>query len=164
MLHVPFIDELHLTSDRASDPTHVNPLEALVVVAGRMCFAAIFILGGLGHFLNYSGEVAYAQSMGVPMADLLVPVAGAMILIGGLSVLLGYWARLGALLIVAFLVPVTLIMHRFWGLTDAMQAANQTAHFLKNVSMLGGALLVMYFGPGPFSLDRETDTTIPRMP
>lgn len=162
MLHIPFISDLHLASARASDPTHVSPMEALIVVTGRICFATIFIISGLNHLLNYAGMVQYAVSAGVAFPDLMVPLTGTMILCGGLMVLLGLWARLGALLLVAFLVPTTLIMHRFWGLTDTTEVANQMAHFLKNVGLLGAALLMLYFGPGPLSLDKETLTSPPR--
>jgi putative oxidoreductase len=72
---------------------------------------------------------------------------------GGLSILLGYRAKLGAWLIVLFLVPVSLMMHKFWMVPDPMMAQIQMILFMKNVSMLGGALLISQFGAGPFSLD-----------
>jgi len=72
---------------------------------------------------------------------------------GGLSILLGYRAKLGAWIIVLFLIPVTLMMHKFWTVTDPMMAQIQMILFMKNVSMLGGALLISQFGAGPFSLD-----------
>jgi putative oxidoreductase len=66
---------------------------------------------------------------------------------------LGYRAKLGAWLIVLFLIPVTLMLHKFWLVTDPMMAQIQMILFMKNVSMLGGALLISQFGAGPFSLD-----------
>ena len=72
---------------------------------------------------------------------------------GGLSVLLGYRAKLGAWLIVVFLVPVTLMMHNFWAVHDPVMAQMQMVMFMKNISILGGALLISQFGAGPFSLD-----------
>jgi len=74
-------------------------------------------------------------------------------LAGGLSILLGYRAKLGAWLIALFLIPVTLMMHKFWAVTDPMMAQMQMAMFMKNLSMLGGALLITQFGSGPLSLD-----------
>ena len=71
----------------------------------------------------------------------------------GLSVALGYRARLGALGLVAFLVPVTLTMHAFWAESDPMMHMMQRVNFLKNVGLLGGALLVSQFGADPTSLD-----------
>ncbi len=67
--------------------------------------------------------------------------------------LLGYRARLGAFLLILFLVPVTLVMHKFWGLGDAQEAAMQKVNFMKNTSLVGAALMIIYFGSGPVSLD-----------
>jgi putative oxidoreductase len=58
----------------------------------------------------------------------------------------------GAWLIVLFLAPVTVMMHRFWGLTDQQMAMMQMAMFMKNVSMMGAALLIAELGSGPLSL------------
>ena len=52
-----------------------------------------------------------------------------------------------------FLVPVTLMMHNFWAVKDPLTAQIQMAMFMKNVSMVGGALLISQFGAGPLSLD-----------
>jgi putative oxidoreductase len=78
---------------------------------------------------------------------------GVVSLVGGLSILLGYRAEIGAWLVVLLLVVVTPVMHEFWGLTDPMMAQVQMIMFLKNLSMLGGALPIAQFGPGPLSLD-----------
>ena len=94
-------------------------------------------------------------SRGVPLAQISVPIAGIIAMLGGLSVLIGYRVRLGALLIIVFLIPVTLAMHDFWAVADPAMAQMQMAMFLKNVSMLGGALLIAYFGAGPVSADER---------
>ncbi|HTR49474.1 MAG TPA: DoxX family protein [Kofleriaceae bacterium] len=122
-----------------------------IVPIGRALFALIFITTIFGCFSH--GTIAYAAAHGVPVATVAVPVAGMIALAGGLSVLLGYRARFGAFLLLVFLVPVTLIMHRFWGLADPQLAMMQKAQFMKNVALIGGALLVMYYGAGPISLD-----------
>lgn len=96
-----------------------------------------------------------ATGQGVPMANILVPLSGVMAIIGGLSIILGYKARYGAALIILFLLPVTIMMHNFWSPTDPNQVAMQMAHFMKNVSMIGGAMMIAYFGSGSFSLDRR---------
>jgi putative oxidoreductase len=87
------------------------------------------------------------------LASVAVPLSGVVAIAGGLSILLGYRAKLGAWLIVLFLVPVSLMMHKFWAVTDPMMAQIQMILFMKNVSMLGGALLITQFGAGPFSQD-----------
>jgi putative oxidoreductase len=125
-------------------------MRALVPI-GRVLFALIFVASIVGHFS--STEVTEAAAHGVPLASVLVPLAGVIALLGGLSVMLGYRARFGALLLLVFLVPVTLIMHKFWGLPDPQMAMMQRIHFMKNLSLIGGCLLIIYFGSGPYSLD-----------
>jgi putative oxidoreductase len=125
--------------------------QGAVVVLGRFLFVLIFLMSGPFHFSKQ--EVAYAVTQGVPLASILVPFSGVMAFAGGLSILLGYRAKLGAWLLVLFLVPVTLMMHNFWAVHDPMMAQVHMAMFMKNLSMLGGALLISQFGAGPFSLD-----------
>jgi putative oxidoreductase len=100
-----------------------------------------------------SASIHYAAQQGVPAASLLVPLAGVLSLLGGLSVLVGFKARWGALLLVLFLVPVTLMMHNFWAVTDPQMAMVQRVNFFKNLGLLGGALIIAYFGAGPVSVD-----------
>jgi len=126
----------------------------VVVVAGRVLFSLIYIVAAAGHFTHQ--EIAYAANQGVPMAGLLVPLSGILALAGGLSILLGYKARIGAWLLVVFLVPVTLMMHNFWAVKDPMMAQIHQVQFMKNVSMLGAALLIAHFGAGPLSLDARS--------
>lgn len=126
-------------------------LTRYLVPLGRAAFVAIFLMGAPGHFTQ--PYAAFAAQQGVPLAQLLVPFSGLLMLAGGLSVLLGYRAKIGAWLLVAFLVPVTLTMHNFWAVTDPMMAQMQQAMFMKNLSILGGALLIAHFGAGPLSLD-----------
>jgi putative oxidoreductase len=125
--------------------------QGAVVVLGRFFFALIFLMAGANHFSRQT--IAYAASQGVPLASIAVPLSGGLAIAGGLSILLGYRAKLGAWLIVLFLVPVTLMMHKFWTVSDAMMAQIQMVMFMKNLSMLGGAVLISQFGAGPFSLD-----------
>jgi putative oxidoreductase len=125
--------------------------QGAVVVLGRVLFALIFLMAGANHFSKQT--IGYAASQGVPLASTAVPLAGVLAIVGGLSILLGYRAKLGAWLIVLFLVPVTFMMHKFWTVQDPMMAQIQMIMFMKNISMLGGALLISQFGAGPFSLD-----------
>jgi putative oxidoreductase len=122
-----------------------------IVLLGRFLFVLIFLMSGPRHFLSQT--IAYAASQGVPLASIAVPLSGTIAFIGGLSILLGYRAKLGAWLIVLFLVGVTPMMHKFWVVTDPMMYQMQFIMFMKNASMLGGALLISQFGSGPWSLD-----------
>ncbi len=125
--------------------------QGAVVVLGRFFFVLIFLMSGPLHFSKQ--EVAYAAAQGVPLASILVPFSGVLAFAGGLSILLGYRAKLGAWLLVLFLVPVTVMMHNFWAVRDPMMAQMHMGMFMKNVAMLGSALLISQFGAGPFSLD-----------
>ena len=125
----------------------------LIPLIGRIFFSLIFLQTAFNHFSGKS--ISYAASQNVPLASLLVPVSGVIAILGGASIVLGYKARLGAWLIVLFLVPVTLMMHNFWTITDPMMRQTQMAMFMKNISMLGGALLITYFGSGPLSIDAQ---------
>lgn len=143
------------TADRsptreASLPT-TDALSGAITLAGRAAFAFIFIFAALGHFSEET--IAYAAAQGVPLASLAVPASGLLSLAGGLSILLGYRARLGGWLIVLFLVPVTVMLHKFWGIDDPGVARLEQVMFLKNLSLVGGALLITRFGAGRFSLD-----------
>jgi len=87
------------------------------------------------------------------MASLLVPLSGVLSFVGGLSILLGYKTSLGAWMLVAFLLPVTLMMHAFWKASDPLVVHTQQAMFMKNVALLGAALLIAQCGAGALSLD-----------
>lgn len=123
-----------------------------IVFLGRLLFVLIFITSGTFHFTKQA--IGYAASKGVPAASIAVPISGALAVVGGLAILLGYRARIGAWLIVLFLVCVTPMMHQYWAVADPMIHQIQFAMFMKNLSMLGGALLITQFGSGPWSLDR----------
>jgi putative oxidoreductase len=124
-----------------------------VALLGRILYSFIFILSVPSHFR--AQYVGYAAAQGVPLAPLAVPLSGIIAGLGGLSIALGYRPKLGAWLIVLFLVPVTLMMHRFWGLSDPQAAMLQMGMFIKNVSMLGAALLITRIGSGPLSLRND---------
>lgn len=106
----------------------------------------------MGHFKPETAQ--YAASAGVPMASVLVPLSGIIAILGALSIILGFKAKLGAWLIILFLIPVTFMMHKFWGITDPMQMQMQMSLFMKNIALIGGALIISYFGAGPLSIDK----------
>jgi putative oxidoreductase len=120
---------------------------------GRAMLALLFLKGVPGSFQEPT--IAYVSEQGIPLAGVFVPLAGFLALAGGISVLLGWRARVGAWLLAAFLVPATLVMHPFWAASDAAAAAVHEAMFFRNVAMLGGVLLIAYFGAGPFSVDER---------
>jgi putative oxidoreductase len=122
-------------------------------LAGRILFALIFVTASPRHF-SHEG-IEHAAELGVPLASVVVPISGVLALAGGLSVAVGYRARWGAWALVAFLIPVTLMMHAFWKLQDPAAIHVQQAMFAKNMAMLGAALMMTNFGAGPLSVDRK---------
>jgi putative oxidoreductase len=131
----------------------------VLFLVGRVLFAWLFLRSGVSHLQRLEGTAQYAASGGVPAPKVAVVVTGLMLLVGGLSILLGYEPRIGALVLVIFLVPTALIMHRYWGITDAMMAATQGAHFWKNIALAGAALMIYYCAtvstaPWPYSVGR----------
>lgn len=124
-----------------------------IVLLGRILFSLIFLVSSAGHFSAQT--IQYAAAQGLPWANLLVPASGVLAAIGALSIVLGYKAQVGAWLIIVFLLPVTLIMHQFWAAGDPAMQQMQLAMFMKNISMLGAALLISYFGSGPLSIDKK---------
>jgi putative oxidoreductase len=136
---------------RSRDATRVLPL------AGRILYSLIFVLAAPNHFSSVG--ISYAASSGVPMPNVIVPLSGVLALFGGLSILLGYKAKAGAWLLVVFLVPVTLWMHRFWDASDPNMVSMEMAHFMKNVALTGTALYMAFFGAGPLSIDARIART-----
>ena len=121
------------------------------IPAGRLLFALLFIFSSFGHFNEQT--IAFAAAKGLPFASLLVPLSGLVELVGGLGILLGFRANAGAWLLVLFLVPVTLTFHQFWTIAEPMARQMELAAFLKNLSLLGGALIIARFGAGELSVD-----------
>lgn len=114
----------------------------VLLVIGRILFVAIFVASGLNHFRPAS--VQYAKAKGAPNAEMLVPLSGAAIILGGVLVALGLWADIGALILLAFALPVAYFMHAFWNETDPQMQQAEQAQFMKNVSMAGAALIVFW--------------------
>jgi putative oxidoreductase len=119
--------------------------------AGRVLYSLIFLMAPVSHFTP--GAIGYATQAGVPMPGVLVPLSGVIALLGGLSVALGFKAKVGAWLLVLFLVPVTFMMHAFWAVQDPMMRQFQMAMFIKNIALLGTALFITQVGSGAMSLD-----------
>lgn len=124
----------------------------IIVPIGRFLFAMVFLGSAWSHFTKHGDMTQYARAKGVPAAGIMVAVTGLMLAAGGLSALLGYRLDIGGWLLAAFLLPTAFLMHAFWKETDPMMKATEMAHFMKNLSLAGAAMLLAYFGGGPGSL------------
>lgn len=115
-------------------------------LAGRIFFAALFVISAVGHLTKPMRPlyVAHAKSRGLPMAALGVTVSGLAIGAGGLMIAFGVFGDLGAILIAAFLLPAMLTIQTFWKEKPGMPRAEVQAHFMKDMSMFGAALIIFW--------------------
>lgn len=122
--------------------------------AGRILFAALFIMSGLNHLMQLGAMTQYAESKGVPAARFMVLLSGAAIMAGGLSVLLWQYVVYGAGLLFVFLLTAAFTMHDFWAVEDEQQKQNEMTQFMKNLSLSGAALIfyVLAQVPDPSAL------------
>jgi len=111
-----------------------------VFLIARILFALIFLLSAMGHLTKADAMAGYASYKGAPGGKAGVILSGITMGLGALMILLGIYGDLGALLIAATLIPVSLFMHAFWKETDAQAKQTEQISFNKNVGLLGGAL------------------------
>jgi len=128
----------------------MQPFIPLIPLIARIFLSLVFLSSLAGKLGNFEGTAGYMQKMGMTFATEFF-LLGAMVLLalGGFSLLLGYRAKAGALLLMIFLIPATLIFH-----TD-FESKIQTIMFMKNLAIMGGLLMVYAYGSGPYSLDRR---------
>ncbi|QDU63815.1 Inner membrane protein YphA [Planctomycetes bacterium Pan216] len=127
--------------------------QGLATLVGRLMLAAIFLLSGIKHLMGFSGSLAHLESHGItvlPTVQLAIAITA--LICGASTLILGWCARFGAFCLILFLIPATLVFHDFWAV-PAEQVQMQTIQFLKNVGLMGAMLLVIGFGPGPWSVD-----------
>jgi putative oxidoreductase len=123
-------------------------------LVARILLSGMFIYSGFGKIGGFDGLVGYIASKGMPWPPLMGVGAIVAELGGGLLLLIGWKARWAALAIFLFLIPTTLVFHPFWGIPPEQVMAQQI-NFMKNVTIMGGMLMVWAFGPGRLSLDRH---------
>lgn len=122
------------------------------IAVGRVFLAVIFLVSGLNKLFNFGAMSEAVAAQGVQPAALFLGGAIALEILGGLALVAGLYTRIGALLLMAFLIPTTLIMHDFWTLAGA-ERQEQTVQFMKNLSILGGLLVLFGVGAGAVSVD-----------
>jgi putative oxidoreductase len=108
---------------------------------GRALAGVLFLVSGINKILGFSYVAGWMNSAGIPAAGLLLVLTILLELGGGLALITGFQARIAALALALFLIPVTLIFHGFWH-ADAAEFQNQLNHFLKNVAIFGGMLVL----------------------
>ncbi|MBS3903785.1 MAG: DoxX family protein [Simkania sp.] len=145
----------------------MKAIQMVLACVGRICMSVLFILAGLNHLLNWNESVQMLQNglcvlldrnsssplaralteTILPWSSSLAIVGIVLLILGGLLVFFGVKTRLGAFLLILFIVPTTLIFHAFWMMSPEESAA-QMPHFMKNLSVFGGLLILLAFGNG----------------
>jgi putative oxidoreductase len=124
-----------------------------LLLAGRVLMGWIFVFGGWRKLMGMDSFIASLANRRVPYASVMGWIGGLVEFLGGLALLLGFWTRCGALALLVFTIVATLISHRYWEFTDAAARRMQQGHFWKNLTIIGGQLLLLVTGGGRFSWD-----------
>ena len=115
----------------------------LFYIVGRVLFGGFFVMMGMSHFIKMNMIVNLAQSKGVPQARMGVIVSGILFLFGGIGVIFSVHVELAVFALVAALLPVSFLMHRFWTLTDPGRKMTEMLSFLRNLAFIGAALMIL---------------------
>jgi putative oxidoreductase len=107
----------------------------------RGLFASLFVVSGVNKAASFSGVSAWMAASGVPLPDLVLTATLLLEIGGGTALLVGWNARWLALAFAGFVVLASVTFHQFWAV-DAAAFENELNHFLKNVAILGGALMI----------------------
>jgi len=136
-----------------------SPANSIAPLFGRILMSLVFVFSGISKVLAFHAMTDMAQAKGMPFPALAIGGAAAIEILGGLAVLSGFHARIAAWILFAFLIPTTLIFHNFWAQQGAARVDNQ-AHFLKNLAIMGGLLLLATFGAGSRSMDSRRSAKV----
>lgn len=140
-------------------------LFGILALLGRIMIAAMFLLTTvIGDIPHFSDTAAAMGAAGVPLPTVMLIGAIVFKLAGGLSVAVGYRARIGATLLLVFLLLATYFFHDFWTLEDPQARQMQMLQLMKNASMMGAMLLIIAHGPGLMSLDGRLVARRPAVP
>jgi len=139
-------------------------VQGIVAVLGRVLLCTIFLMAAVGNKIpNFSAVAGFMAKAGVPAPQVMLAGAIVFLIAGSVSVVLGYKARIGAALLLVFLVLATYYFHAFWTATDPQAKQEQMIQFMKNLGLMGAMLLIIANGTGPLSLDNRGAET-PRSP
>lgn len=140
----------HFTDQELSRSRHFKNSLKLI---GRVLLSAIFLITAMGQIFSWNGVMIYYQTnSSTPVALFFRVTAIILQILGGISLLLGYRTRIGAILLIIFIIPVTLYFHHFWDLDDISQLT-QIQLFFKNIAIIGGLFGIVANGAGSWSID-----------
>ncbi|MEM8680469.1 MAG: DoxX family protein [Planctomycetota bacterium] len=133
-------------------------MQPFLSLLSRLMIVGIFLMSAVGNKIPNFNQVTEAMTAeGVPLAAPMLWGAIAFLLLGSVSVLAGYQTRIGASLLLIFLVLATYFFHDFWNFEGAARQP-QMIQFLKNISLMGTMLFLIANGPGRLSFDAATSS------
>lgn len=143
----------------------MTTLFGVFALLGRLMLAAIFLMAAVGQSIpKFSDTAASMEAEGVPAPKIMLGGAILFLIAGSLSIAAGFKARIGATLLLVFLLLVTYFFHDFWTQEDPVVKQEYMVQFLKNTSMMGAMLLIIAHGPGLMSIDGRKTARRPPVP
>ena len=130
----------------------INGVDDVGILAARLLLATLFLIFGWRKLRDYSGTVSQMMQLGAPMPVLGAAIAIFMELPVAFAVAVGAFTRPSALLLLLYTLGTALIGHRYWTLTGKDQVDSMDG-FYKNLSIMGGFLLLYITGAGKYSID-----------
>ncbi|MGO4407797.1 DoxX family protein [Bosea sp. RAF48] len=125
------------------------------LLVGRLMLVVLYLVSGFGKWGNLTGTAAVIAAKGFPSPFALAVIAAAAEVLGASAVALGVLPRLAALGLAVYTIVTAVVFHAFWGVPDAAAAEMQTIHFLKNLGLAGGFLILAGVGAGRLALMRN---------
>lgn len=136
----------------------IDRVEALCPLAGRIILGLYFIVpGGLMKIFNFQGTADYMAEHGMIMIPFFLVLTIIIQLGAGAALIAGYKAQIAAFLLAGLTLVISLVMHDFWDVTDALQRGHETQNFVKNLGIIAGLLVLSGLGAGRFSLDQRKE-------
>lgn len=115
-------------------------------LAARVLMAVIFLVAGVRKLMTYGATLGYFAKLGIPLADVVLPLTIALEVGGGLLLVTGWRVQWVAAALALFTLATAFTAHAFWA-ADAAQFSGQLNNFLKNVAMVGGFLMLIVHAP-----------------
>jgi putative oxidoreductase len=123
-----------------------------VILVARILLVVLFVVFGWSKLTNYSGTVGYMTQLNLPIPPVAALVVIAVEFFISLAIAFGVWTRPFALLLALYTLGTALIGHPFWTMEGAARNGN-AINFYKNISIIGGLLLLYVTGAGRHSID-----------
>lgn len=123
-----------------------------IILLARVLLMILFLISGWSKLTGFSGTVAYLGSLGAPLPMVAASIAVLMEVGAAILLVIGFYTRPVAFFYALFVLGTALIGHHYWTMVDPERAANMT-QFYKNLSIMGGLLLLGVTGPGKYSVD-----------